>query len=53
MKVLFYDKHIKFNNPYYAINLLEDLRLKGYEILVMVGDSHNIRGSPIILENLL
>ena len=53
MKILFYDKHVKFNNPSYAVRLLNELKKYKHEIYVIVGYSHAIRGSPTNLENLI
>ena len=36
-KILFYDKQVYWNSPYYAIDILNKLRFKGYEIFVIHG----------------
>jgi len=53
MKILFYDKHVKFNNPFYAIKLLNELEKDNHQIFVMVSDSHKIRGSSVLIEDLV
>ena len=36
-KILFYDKHLAWNSPSYALPLLDDLRDNGFDVTVLVG----------------
>jgi len=49
MRILFYDKQVKYNSPNYAIPLLDLLRDKGNEVFVILGGKYSDNPSESIV----